>query len=111
MKDDLLYIASNELEALLYRVEIPKSDDTLSSSINEDEDLYTILEGAIAEIGEQDDLESSSVETTQVDADYNISNPTSLGSVEEGANAGETDYLCMIMQEKSRKRSFPKGVC
>ena len=33
---------STELEALLQRVDIPEStDDTLSSSINEDEDLYT----------------------------------------------------------------------
>jgi hypothetical protein len=52
VKDDLLHIASDELEALLYRVEIPKSDDTLSSSINEDEDLYAVSEGVIAEIGE-----------------------------------------------------------
>ena len=42
LKDDLLYIKSTELKALLQKVDIPESiDDTLSSSINKDEDLYT----------------------------------------------------------------------
>ena len=43
MKDDLLYIGSEELEALLNRVEIPEPSDSLSPSINEDKDLYTVV--------------------------------------------------------------------
>ena len=45
MKDNLLYIVSNKLKALLQRVKISDSiDNTLSSSINKDKDFYTILE-------------------------------------------------------------------
>jgi hypothetical protein len=59
-----LHIASEELEALLHRVEIPENtDDTLSSpSINEDEDLYADSQGGILESADQDDLEGSSDE-------------------------------------------------
>lgn len=84
VKDDLLHITSEELEALLCRVGIPENTgDTLaqSSSIDEDDDLYAASEAAIPELEVLDELEGSSepIQATTQDTD-------------EGATASRTDH-------------------
>jgi hypothetical protein len=101
VKDDLLHIASDELETLLRRVEIPEPDETLSTSINEDEDLYAVVgEVNAVEEGLRDSRGSSENpeqgDATQVDGI--IADPASLGGVEESAVTYETDHLCVSEQ-------------
>lgn len=95
VKDDLLHIASEELEALLQRVEIPEVDDTLSNSINEDEDLYVVVgEVNTVEEGLQDSRGSSEYpegDATQVDRDYGPGS-TFIGSVEQEPSDCRTDH-------------------
>jgi hypothetical protein len=94
MKDDLLHMSSEELEALLRRVELPEPEDTLSSSINEDEDLYVGPANESAESEDQDSFRGSS-ENPQGDAtqvDSFIADPASLGSVEEEPSDCRADH-------------------
>ena len=83
---------STELEALLQRVDIPEStDNTLSSSINKDKDLYTISEGVFNRSRVQDNLEGSSIKAIQVDRDYSPDS-TFIGSVKEELSDCRTDH-------------------
>jgi hypothetical protein len=109
MKDDLLHISSEELEALLQNTDLTEQSETngrTMANINEDEDLSYFEDIGHGE-GLEEEAESSDPQVdseepiertdpgTQVDSEEPIerTDPTSLGSVDKEAGLYETDHL------------------